>query len=86
MECAAREPDPRKQQRARLLQAALKQKREARKHIPGRFGHSRATPYEKPIAPPQEQEKPQRKRRGKLTCEQAAEQDYRNLDEQKSGV
>ena len=69
------------------MQAALKQKREARKHIPGRFGHSRATPYEKPIAPPQEQEKPQRKRAaGKLTCEQAAEQDYRNLDEQKSGV
>ena len=69
------------------MQAARKQKREARKHIPGRFGHSRATPYEKPIAPPQEQEiKPQRKRRGKLTCEQAAEQDYSNLDEQKSGV
>ena len=72
------------------MQAARKQKREARKHIPGRFGHSRATPYEKLIAPPQEQEKPQRKRRqvngGKLTCEQAAEQDYMNLDEQKAGV
>ena len=68
------------------MQAALKRKREARKHIPGRFGHSRAPPYEKPIAPPQEQEKPQRKRRGKLTGEQAADQDYRNLDEQKAGV